>query len=60
MIHIPIENATEDIDDEGTVIPPVTADASKQLASCSTSGVSLTYSKSSCRVSMPKTYLAKT
>ena len=31
MIHIPIENATEDIDDEGTVIPPITADASKQL-----------------------------
>ena len=31
MIHIPIENATEDIDDEGTVIPPITADACKQL-----------------------------
>ena len=31
MIHIPIENATEDIDDEGTVIPPITADASKHL-----------------------------
>ena len=29
MIHIPIEN--EDIEDEGTVIPPITADASKQL-----------------------------
>ena len=31
MIHIPIENAPEDIDDEGTVISPITADASKQL-----------------------------
>eukprot|EP00731_Ephydatia_muelleri_P004241 Em0002g417a len=37
MIHIPIEKATEDIDDEGTVIPPITADASKQLYDVATS-----------------------
>ena len=29
MIQIPIEN--EDIEDKGTAIPPITADASKQL-----------------------------
>ena len=37
MIHIPIENTTENIDDEGTVIPPITADASKQLYDVATS-----------------------
>ena len=37
MIPFPIENATEDIDDEGTVIPPITADASKQLYDVATS-----------------------
>ena len=37
MIHIPIENASENIGDEGTVIPPITADASKQWYNVATS-----------------------
>ena len=37
MIHIPIENASENIGDEGTVIPPITADASKQWYDVATS-----------------------